>query len=58
VALRLAGHDVTWVRVDHPGAKDAWLLEFAEAESWVLVTLDKDFCSSQFNGTVCSTGAV
>jgi predicted nuclease of predicted toxin-antitoxin system len=21
----------------------AWLLEFAEAESWVLVTLDKDF---------------
>jgi predicted nuclease of predicted toxin-antitoxin system len=42
-ALRQAGHDVTWVRTDHPGAKDAALLEFAKSDRRVLVTLDKDF---------------
>jgi len=42
-ALRQAGHDATWVRTDHPGAKDAALLEFAESDRRVLVTLDKDF---------------
>jgi hypothetical protein len=26
-ALRLAGHDVTWVRTDAPGTGDAALLE-------------------------------
>jgi predicted nuclease of predicted toxin-antitoxin system len=42
-ALRHAGHDVTWARTDHPGAKDAALLELAESDRRVLVTLDKDF---------------
>jgi predicted nuclease of predicted toxin-antitoxin system len=42
-ALRQAGHDVSWVRADHPGAKDTWLLELAEADERVLLTLDKDF---------------
>lgn len=41
--LRNAGHDVTWVRTDHPGEKDAALLELAESDRRVLVTLDKDF---------------
>jgi predicted nuclease of predicted toxin-antitoxin system len=42
-ALRRAGHDVTWVRTDCPGAEDAALLDRAEADGRVLLTLDKDF---------------
>ena len=42
-ALRRAGHDVTWARTDHPGADDSALLEIAESNRRVLVTLDKDF---------------
>src|SRR5687767_15919042 len=37
--LRNAGHDVTWVRTDHPGAKDAALLELVESDRRVLVTI-------------------
>ena len=42
-ALRHAGHDVAWVRTDHPGAKDSELLDLAESDGRVLLTLDKDF---------------
>ncbi len=37
------GHDVYWARTHCAGWKDAELLEFAEAESRILLTLDKDF---------------
>jgi len=42
-ALRRDGHDVVWVRTDCPGSTDAALLDRAEAEARVLLTLDKDF---------------
>jgi predicted nuclease of predicted toxin-antitoxin system len=42
-ALRQAGHDVTWARTDTPGMGDIALLNLAETESRVLLTLDKDF---------------
>ena len=42
-ALRQAGHDATWARTDCPGTKDAALLDRAEAEGRILLTLDKDF---------------
>ena len=42
-ALRQAGHDVFWVRTEAPGAGDAALLDLAEADGRVLLTLDKDF---------------
>ena len=42
-ALRQAGHDVTWARTDLPGTGDAALLDMAEADGRVLLTLDKDF---------------
>jgi hypothetical protein len=32
VALRMAGHDVFWVRTDAPGTGDPALLDFAEAD--------------------------
>jgi len=38
-----AGHDVSRVRTDYPGAKDTWRLELAEAQERILFTLDKDF---------------
>ena len=42
-ALRQAGHDVMWVRTGAPGTGDAALLDLAEADGRVLLTLDKDF---------------
>ena len=42
-ALRSAGSDVLWARTDCSGWKDAALLEFAESEARILLTLDKDF---------------
>lgn len=41
--LRRQGHDVSWARSDCPGIKDRALLERAEAEGRLLLTLDKDF---------------
>ena len=41
--LRVAGHDVLWVRTNCPGWNDAEILNLAEAERRVLLTLDKDF---------------
>ncbi len=41
--LRQAGHDLTWVRADAPGTGDLALLDLAEADGRVLLTLDKDF---------------
>jgi predicted nuclease of predicted toxin-antitoxin system len=42
-ALRNGGHDVVWARTDCEGWKDSALLEFAEAQGRIVLTLDKDF---------------
>lgn len=42
-ALRLAGHDVFWVRTDMGGASDEQVLAHAVAECRLLLTFDKDF---------------
>jgi len=42
-ALRSAGHDVTWVRTAAPGMGDADILAWAERDSRILLTFDKDF---------------
>ena len=41
--LRADGHDVLWTRTDCPGWKDSTLLDFAESEARLMLTLDKDF---------------
>jgi predicted nuclease of predicted toxin-antitoxin system len=41
--LRAAGHDVLWARTECSGWKDAALLDFAESEARILLTLDRDF---------------
>jgi predicted nuclease of predicted toxin-antitoxin system len=42
-ALRAEGHDVLWARTECSGLKDAVLLEIAESEARIMLTLDKDF---------------
>ena len=42
-ALRQAGHDVIWARTNAPGTGDSALLDLAEVDGRVLLTLDKDF---------------
>lgn len=37
------GHDVLWARTGCPGLKDRTLLERAEADGRLVLTLDKDF---------------
>jgi predicted nuclease of predicted toxin-antitoxin system len=41
--LRRQGHDVLWARTGCPDLKDRALLERAEADSRLVLTLDKDF---------------
>jgi predicted nuclease of predicted toxin-antitoxin system len=41
--LRANGNDVLWARTDCAGWKDAALLNLAESEARILLTLDKDF---------------
>jgi predicted nuclease of predicted toxin-antitoxin system len=47
--LNKRGHDVVWARIDCPGLKDRLLLERAEADGRVVLTLDKDFWRSHFS---------
>ena len=41
--LRAEGHDVLWVRTDLAETKDIILLDLAESEARLVLTLDKDF---------------
>jgi predicted nuclease of predicted toxin-antitoxin system len=41
--LRRDGHDVLWIRTAAPGSKDLAVLDQAEAQGRVLLTLDHDF---------------
>jgi predicted nuclease of predicted toxin-antitoxin system len=42
-ALRARGHDVLWARTDLAGTSDVALLDLAESEAHIVLTLDKDF---------------
>ncbi len=42
-ALRADGHDVLWARTDCAGWKDVVLLDLAESQGRIVLTLDKDF---------------
>jgi predicted nuclease of predicted toxin-antitoxin system len=42
-SLPRQGHDVLWVRTDCPGLADRVLIERAEADDRLVLTLDKDF---------------
>ena len=58
-ALRERGHDVAWVRSDAPGSSDFEVLERAQMEERVLITLAKDFGELAFHaGLRTSSGIV
>ncbi|MGP1676888.1 MAG: DUF5615 family PIN-like protein [Giesbergeria sp.] len=42
-AVRVAGHDLAWIRTDAPGSSDSDVLAQAIRENRVLLTFDKDF---------------
>jgi predicted nuclease of predicted toxin-antitoxin system len=42
-ALRAKGDDVLWARTDLAGTSDAALLDLAEHDARIVLTLDKDF---------------
>jgi predicted nuclease of predicted toxin-antitoxin system len=42
-ALRTGGHEVLWARTDLSGSRDITLLDLAESDGRILLTLDKDF---------------
>jgi predicted nuclease of predicted toxin-antitoxin system len=42
-ALRADGYDVLWARTDLAGTSDVALLDRAESEARIVLTLDKDF---------------
>ena len=56
--LRTAGHDVTWVREDSPGAEDAAVLRRAQAENRILITFDKDFGELAFRSRLPASSGV
>jgi predicted nuclease of predicted toxin-antitoxin system len=57
-ALRDAGHDVGWVRVDSPGATDVAVLERSIREGRLLVTFDKDFGFLAFHRAAAGTRGI
>jgi len=59
-ALRARGHDVLWVRTDLAGASDVDLLNLAESEGRIVITLDKDFwqIAVQRRSPVAQSGVV
>lgn len=52
--LRGRGHNVVWVRTARPGIGDRAILEWAQTENRLLVTLDKDFGELAFVGDLPS----
>lgn len=58
-ALRVAGHDVTWVRTECPAASDHDVIALAAKEKRVILTFDKDFGELAFRtGRFSAAGVV
>lgn len=55
IALRLAGHDVVWVRTEAPGISDEEVLAWAQREQRILITFDKDFGDLAFHARLPAT---
>jgi predicted nuclease of predicted toxin-antitoxin system len=54
-ALRAAGHDTIWARVDMAGSSDEDVLSRAQTEGRVLLTHDKDFGDLAFHAGLPAT---
>ena len=53
-ALRNEGHDVLWIRTECPGATDQNVLQIAQTQDRILLTLDKDFGELAFRSRLPS----
>jgi len=49
-AMRDAGHDVLWARTHTPGATDDESLQRAQDDVRLILTFDRDFGDSRFDG--------
>ena len=56
--LKSLGFDMVWVQKISPGATDLQILEKANLEKRILITLDKDFGELVFKEKVASAGVV
>jgi predicted nuclease of predicted toxin-antitoxin system len=57
-ALRVAGHDVVWMRDRSPGASDQAVLQLAQAQNRILLTFDKDFGELAFRSKLPSSSGI
>ncbi len=57
-ALRAAGHDVAWVRIDGPGSTDEAVLAWASREARTVLTFDKDFGRLAFRARLPASAGV
>ncbi len=57
-ALRNDGHDVVWVRTECSGISDKAVLEKAQHESRIVITLDKDFGELAFRSHLPAAGGI
>ncbi len=57
-ALSAQGYDVTWIRTDAPGSKDADVLAHAQTEARVLITFEKDFGELAFRARLPATSGI
>lgn len=48
-ALSIRGHDVIWIRTEAPGSTDVDVIQRAQYEERILLTLDKDFGELAFH---------
>ena len=57
-ALRLAGHDVLWIRESHRGISDVQVLAIATVQGRLLLTFDKDFGELAFHSKLPAVSGV
>jgi predicted nuclease of predicted toxin-antitoxin system len=56
--LKSAGHDVIWIREAAPGISDAEIVAWAERESRIILTFDKDFGELAWRAGLPSTSGI
>ena len=56
--LKSLGFDIIWIQKISPGKPDAQILEIANKENRILITLDKDFGELVFKEKLATAGVI
>jgi predicted nuclease of predicted toxin-antitoxin system len=56
--LEQRGHDVKWIREAAPGATDGTVLDMAQRENRIVLTLDKDFGALAFRAKLPASSGI